>query len=453
MRSCRLARCVSRVSLLLVFALIGCPGGGCKGTPPGDPPTTPKGKVREEMFKEGRKVIPEAQDDLPVRFEPIEINKKEDKDGTPYYSANLSWKAAEGQKALASWLQQRVAAQRPELPRGRLVPTFTVLLAYKDKDGNPCGRDTLSLDSSADSGRVELPDLGEDGSPVSATAQPGASTWVEADVTVSFLPGQAVQGKLTGKNLLTPQAPANLPLRFTDINVDPKDVTPAALNWSLVSNDWQTFYTLLERATEKNPAVKGRKTRSMKVIVTYRDRRGPLGTENISLDLTKAQGSVRLTNLNKRAGVVGLSLEPVSLAWQGRQISVPLHRKPKAGETETSAGEATAVKAVEKLGGKVTVDAGRPGKPIVGVDFSRTQVTDAALKELKELKHLQTLDLGGTVVTDAGLKELKELKSLQKLNLTDTKVTDAGVKELKAARPELEIRRADEAEKKQPEKP
>jgi hypothetical protein len=35
-------------------------------------------------------------------------------------------------------------------------------------------------------------------------------------------------------------------------------------------------------------------------------------------------------------------------------------------------------------------------------------VTDAGLKELKELKQLTTLDLEGTQVTDAGLKELKE---------------------------------------------
>jgi hypothetical protein len=49
--------------------------------------------------------------------------------------------------------------------------------------------------------------------------------------------------------------------------------------------------------------------------------------------------------------------------------------------------------------------------------------------------------LEGTQVTDAGLKELKELKCLQELNLTLSPVTDAGVKELKAARPNLKIHR------------
>ena len=93
--------------------------------------------------------------------------------------------------------------------------------------------------------------------------------------------------------------------------------------------------------------------------------------------------------------------------------------------------EAAAVKAVEKLGGSVTVDAKRPGKPVVAVNLIATEITDAGMKELKELKSLQTLELHETKVTDAGMKELKELKSLQTLYLWGTDVTDAGMKELK----------------------
>jgi hypothetical protein len=79
------------------------------------------------------------------------------------------------------------------------------------------------------------------------------------------------------------------------------------------------------------------------------------------------------------------------------------------------ADEAAAVETIKKLGGKVTVDAKRPGKPVVGVNLDNTTVTDAGLKELKELKTLREMHLGGTKVTDAGLKELKDSKSLQKL--------------------------------------
>src|SRR5438128_612670 len=123
------------------------------------------------------------------------------------------------------------------------------------------------------------------------------------------------------------------------------------------------------------------------------------------------------------------------------------------------ADEASAVKAVEKLGGKVTRDDKLPGKPVIGVHLHEigvtdaalkeladlkqlttlrlhaTQVTDAGLKELKDLKQLTTLYLGSTQVTDAGLKELKDLKQLTRLNLADTKVTDDGVAELQKALP------------------
>jgi RNA polymerase sigma factor (sigma-70 family) len=58
-------------------------------------------------------------------------------------------------------------------------------------------------------------------------------------------------------------------------------------------------------------------------------------------------------------------------------------------------------------------------------------VTDAGLKEIKDLNELRVLRLGGTAVTDAGLKELKGLKELRHLGLAGTQVTDKGLKELK----------------------
>ena len=86
-------------------------------------------------------------------------------------------------------------------------------------------------------------------------------------------------------------------------------------------------------------------------------------------------------------------------------------------ESALSEKQAATVKAIEMLGGKVKRDAQRPGKPIVGVSFFATEVTDAGLKEMKELSSLQSLSLSATKVTDAGLKELKKLKSLQSLDL------------------------------------
>ena len=107
------------------------------------------------------------------------------------------------------------------------------------------------------------------------------------------------------------------------------------------------------------------------------------------------------------------------------------------------ADEASAVKAVEKLGGKVTRDDKLPGKPVIGVNLGGLvpgKVTDAGLKELKDLTQLKELVLNGQV-TDAGLKELKDLKQLTWLYLGGSKVTDAGVKELQAALPKCKIHR------------
>ena len=106
------------------------------------------------------------------------------------------------------------------------------------------------------------------------------------------------------------------------------------------------------------------------------------------------------------------------------------------------ADEASAVKAVEKLGGRVARDDKLPGKPVVGVDFTRVQVTDAGLKELADLKQLTWLRLtDASDVTDAGLKELKDLKQLTSLDLSGTKVTADGVADLQKARPGCKITR------------
>src|SRR4051794_41001541 len=85
------------------------------------------------------------------------------------------------------------------------------------------------------------------------------------------------------------------------------------------------------------------------------------------------------------------------------------------------ADETAAVKMVEKYRGEIERDEKQPNRPVIGVDLRGSQVTDAGLKELKELKQLQWLALDGCrELTDAGLKELKELKQLTKLDLRRT---------------------------------
>ena len=94
-------------------------------------------------------------------------------------------------------------------------------------------------------------------------------------------------------------------------------------------------------------------------------------------------------------------------------------------------GQAKAIAAIEKLGGRVTVDEKSPGKPVVGVRLSDANVTDADLEHIEALTNLRRLDLFRTKVTDVGLEHLTGLTQLQTLDLSGDHVTDAGLKFLK----------------------
>ncbi len=82
--------------------------------------------------------------------------------------------------------------------------------------------------------------------------------------------------------------------------------------------------------------------------------------------------------------------------------------------------EDKAVATVLELHGKVLRDDKDPAHPVVRVDLSFKKVTDAGLKNLADLKNLQSLDLSRTQVTDAGVKDLAGFKELRTLGLSDT---------------------------------
>ncbi len=100
---------------------------------------------------------------------------------------------------------------------------------------------------------------------------------------------------------------------------------------------------------------------------------------------------------------------------------------------EQEPDESSVAAALEKIGAGITRDGRLPGNPVVHINLTQKQVTDADLKDLHVFKNLQGLHLGVTGVTDAGVKHLKELKSLQGLNIPLTQVSDEGLKDLKDA--------------------
>jgi hypothetical protein len=90
-----------------------------------------------------------------------------------------------------------------------------------------------------------------------------------------------------------------------------------------------------------------------------------------------------------------------------------------------------AIAAIKKLGGTVTFDHRKPGKPVFRVDLDATKITDKDLKHLKPMVGLKQLFLKHTRITDKGLKHLKGLTNLQSLDLESTRITDKGLEHLK----------------------
>lgn len=126
-----------------------------------------------------------------------------------------------------------------------------------------------------------------------------------------------------------------------------------------------------------------------------------------------------------------------------------------------STAEDKAAALVVKMGGMVTRDEKQPGKPVVGVhlrdtpfsdlsalapmtdlvslNLSKTQVTDAGMKQLAQFKNLKSLGLRETQITDAGLKELTKVTSLTSLYLGGAQVSDAGINDFLKVLPSCEI--------------
>jgi len=111
------------------------------------------------------------------------------------------------------------------------------------------------------------------------------------------------------------------------------------------------------------------------------------------------------------------------------------------------ADEASAVKAIKALGGKV------PGANVVNLERTKimdqdlksllefkevaflrlvdTPITDAGMATIGRLKKLKVLELAGTRITDTGLQQVAGLTDLEQLDLNRTRVTDAGIRNVK----------------------
>src|SRR6478672_4328717 len=108
--------------------------------------------------------------------------------------------------------------------------------------------------------------------------------------------------------------------------------------------------------------------------------------------------------------LIGLGLVLCASAWQ-----LPFAAADNREDRER------AVAAIQKLGGKVEVNATDPEKPVVKVSFRNTKVTDEGLFHVKGLTDHRELDLSHTDITNDGLRHLRGLSDLTTLNLSFSK--------------------------------
>ena len=130
----------------------------------------------------------------------------------------------------------------------------------------------------------------------------------------------------------------------------------------------------------------------------------------------------------KRRFLRGASLAFVPLVLAGGSLSYysKAIRLQLFGTTQERA-----IAEIEGRAGSYKVDARLPGKPIVKVDLSFSELDADSIKVVGKLPHLRYLSLLETSVTDDDIVPLGGLTELRSLNLMSTHVRGAGLLRLK----------------------
>ena len=110
--------------------------------------------------------------------------------------------------------------------------------------------------------------------------------------------------------------------------------------------------------------------------------------------------------------IVPLALAGSSLSYYSKAIRLQLF----------GTSQERAIAEIEGNNGSYKVDATLPGKPIVRVDLSFTEINAKSIRLVGKLPHLQQLNLLETSVTDEDLAPLGALTELRSLNLMATHI-------------------------------
>jgi internalin A len=91
-----------------------------------------------------------------------------------------------------------------------------------------------------------------------------------------------------------------------------------------------------------------------------------------------------------------------------------------------------AAKAIEKVGGRASIDDKLPGKPVVYVSLEGKKIDDTVMKHLEAFPELRTLEVQECPITDEGVRSVRGLKRLQTVRFRFIHgITDKGAESLK----------------------
>jgi hypothetical protein len=127
--------------------------------------------------------------------------------------------------------------------------------------------------------------------------------------------------------------------------------------------------------------------------------------------------------------IAGIYVFPILLDYTRLQTEAN-HENPDEKAPDSELMRRPGVAGIWKLGGRVTVDETKSGKPIVGVYLPSATIADSGLSVLQSWTTVRLIDLSGTKISDAGLEHLSSLKNLETLYLSFTGIKGPGLKSL-----------------------
>jgi hypothetical protein len=125
-------------------------------------------------------------------------------------------------------------------------------------------------------------------------------------------------------------------------------------------------------------------------------------------------------------GLLGMTMQSRYMLLIGFMMVLPV----SIASAEEEVDEASAIAAIEQLGGTVRAIAKDTEEKEAAFHLSGSDVTDDGLAHLPAIRNLVWLNLRGTKITDAGLAHLADIKSLTHLHLEQTAITDGGLAHL-----------------------